>query len=180
MAKRGRPRKAGERSPCGKLRAAQEPEMPSVNVGAVALRDVVDGGQVVGRAWQVAHPMDAVSYNRTDGPSIDGDQWRALKAYADAWQACAASCRSALDMTPSGGGGIEAAFDARHGHSVRLEALSSALPPHLVSLVQMVCCRAVSPVYVAATHGLALAFVYKRLGEAGDALIAELPVRKAA
>lgn len=180
MAKRGRPRKAGERSPCGKLRASQEPEMPSVNVGAVALRDVVDGGQVVGRAWQVVHPMDAVSYNRADGPSIDGDQWRALKVYSDTYKACDPSCRSALDMSPSGGGGIEAAFDARHSHSARLEALSSALPRHLVSLVQMVCCRAVSPVHAAETFGLPVAFIYKRLGEAGDALIAEMPMRKAA
>ena len=180
MAKRGRPRKAGERSPCGKLRASQEPDMPSANVGAVSLRDVIEGGQVIGRAYQIAHPMDAVAYNRADSPSIDGDQWRALKVYSDTFAACTASCRSALDMSPSGGGGVEASFDARKAHSARLVALSSALPAHLVSLVQMVCCRAVSPTHAAETFGLPVAFVYKRLGEAGDALIAHMPMRKAA
>jgi hypothetical protein len=179
---KGRPRKAGNRTASGQLsRAGGKIEAPPANVEAFEVREVVDGGQVIGQAYRRRCPMDAVACNRSDVPCVDGDQWRALKAYADAWAACTVSGRSAIDMTPSGGGGIEAVIDARRGATTRFAALHGALPPHFAGVVSAVCVQGVPPHDFAGLHSVTVRRVYEALAQAGDCLMAVLvTTRKAA
>jgi hypothetical protein len=177
---KGRPRKNGERYGNGRLKAAQQPEAPAARLDDFEMRDVVNEGQVVAQAYRRRDKVDAIAKNCTDRPSVDGDQWRALKDYADAWEACTVSGRSALDMSPSGGGGMEALCDARRRATLWFEVLHRALPPHLSGLVAMVCVQGVHPSDVASMHGVRLAEVYGKLREAADCLIVAMTRKRAA
>ena len=176
---KGRPKKAGARYPSGGLRPAQQPETPAARLDEFELRHVTEGGQVVAQAYKRRNPMDAIACN-AGSESVDGDQWRALLAYANANHACKVSARSALDMSPSGGGGMEAIIDARRYASEHFEALRASLPAHLVGLVDMVCVQGHHPRDLAHSFGVKLSVVYAKLGQAADCLMVAIPRRKAA